>query len=141
MGFPNLGLENFAKNLRGRAHRGGVVGVNLGANLDSEDRVADYVTCLEALKDDAHFFTVNISSPNTPGLRDMQSKTTLVELISRVVKVRGKAPLFLKIAPDIVDEEVADIIDVVTTHKMDGLIISNTTLARPDFPSPAPNSL
>lgn len=132
MGFPNLGLENFAKNLRGRTHRGGVVGVNLGANLDSEDRVADYVTCLEALRDDAHFFTVNISSPNTPGLRDMQSKTTLVELISRVVKVRGKAPLFLKIAPDIVDEEVADIIDVVTTHKMDGLIISNTTLARPD---------
>jgi dihydroorotate dehydrogenase len=132
MGFPNLGLENFARNLRARAQRGGIVGVNLGANLDSEDRVADYVTCLDALKDDAQFFTVNISSPNTPGLRDMQSKQTLVELISRVVEVRGKAPLFLKIAPDIADEEVADIIDVVTTYKMDGLIVSNTTLARPD---------
>ena len=132
MGFPNEGLDLFAQRLRARKERGGIVGVNLGANLDSEDRVADYVTCLEALKDDAQFFTVNISSPNTPGLRDMQSKETLIELISRVVAVRGKAPLFLKIAPDIADEEIADIIDVVTTHKMDGVIVSNTTLARPE---------
>ena len=132
MGFPNEGLDQFEARLAARAGRGGIVGVNLGANLDSEDRSGDYAICLERLRDLAQFFTVNVSSPNTPGLRNLQSRESLDELFTRVNAVRGKAPVLLKIAPDITDNDVADVVGVIQDHKVDGLIVSNTTIARPD---------
>lgn len=132
MGFPNEGLDLFADRLRARRHRDGVVGVNLGANLDSEDRAADYVACLAALKDDAQFFTVNVSSPNTPGLRTLQSTDALDDLLGRVAEVRGAAPVFLKIAPDIGNDEIEGLVIAIRTHGLDGIVISNTTLMRPE---------
>lgn len=132
MGFPNEGLDVFERRLAARASNGGVVGVNLGANLDSEDRVADYVACLDRLKDLAQFFTVNISSPNTPGLRQLQDAGALDGLLEAVSGVRSKAPVFLKVAPDIADEEVADITAAIQRFSLDGIIVSNTTLQRPE---------
>tara|TARA_R110002049_G_scaffold309038_1_gene516096 strand:- start:374 stop:1432 length:1059 start_codon:yes stop_codon:yes gene_type:complete len=132
MGFPNQGLDAFEARLRRRQGRGGIVGVNLGANLDSEDRTADYVACLDRLKDLAQFFTVNVSSPNTPGLRNLQAHGALDDLLGAVAQVRGKAPVFLKIAPDIDDGEVPGMIDAIGRHGLDGIIVSNTTILRPD---------
>ena len=132
MGFPNKGLEPFHARLQRRAGRGGVVGVNLGANLDSEDRVADFVACLTALQDLAQFFTVNISSPNTPGLRSLQSSDALDELLGAVSAVGAKAPVFLKVAPDIADADADLMIAAIRQHKLDGIIISNTTITRPE---------
>jgi dihydroorotate dehydrogenase len=132
MGFPNEGLDAFEARLRRRAGRGGIVGVNLGANLDSEDRVADYVACLERLKDLAQFFTINVSSPNTPGLRTLQTSGALDALLGAVVGVRGKAPVFLKIAPDIGDDEVPGMLVAIGRHGLDGIILSNTSILRPD---------
>ncbi|WP_339742692.1 quinone-dependent dihydroorotate dehydrogenase [uncultured Maricaulis sp.] len=132
MGFPNLGLDAFEARLRRRQRRGGMVGVNLGANLDSEDRIADYVACLERLKDLAQFFTVNISSPNTPGLRNLQAHGALDDLLTAVAQVRGPAPVFLKIAPDIADEDVPGMIEAIGRHGLDGIIVSNTTILRPE---------
>lgn len=132
MGFPNLGLDAFEARLRRRQGRGGIVGVNLGANLDSEDRIADYVTGLERLKDLAQFFTVNVSSPNTPGLRNLQAGGALDELLAAVASVRGTAPIFLKIAPDIDDDEVDGMIGAIGRHGLDGIIISNTSILRPE---------
>jgi len=132
MGFPNQGLDQFEARLRRRQGRGGMVGVNLGANLDSEDRIADYVACLDRLKDLAQFFTVNISSPNTPGLRNLQVEGVLDELLSAVAQVRGKAPVFLKIAPDIGDADVAGIVAALGRHGLDGIIVSNTSILRPE---------
>ncbi|WP_291843930.1 quinone-dependent dihydroorotate dehydrogenase [Maricaulis sp.] len=132
MGFPNQGLDVFRARLEKRAGRPGIVGVNLGANLDSEDRVSDYVTCLAALQDLAQFFTVNVSSPNTPGLRTLQSSSALDDLLTAVAAVGAKAPVFLKIAPDIDDAEADVMVSAITRHKLDGIIISNTTLTRPE---------
>ncbi len=132
MGFPNLGLDAFEAQLRRREGRGGIVGVNLGANLDSEDRIADYVACLERLKDLAQFFTINVSSPNTPGLRTLQSSDALDALLASVAQVRGTAPVFLKIAPDIGDDEVSGMISAIGRHGLDGVIVSNTSILRPD---------
>jgi len=136
MGFNNLGLEVYAKNLKRRNSLGkcGIVGANIGANKDSEDPISDYVTCLTRLLGLAHYFTINISSPNTPGLRALQGKAALDDLLSRLVAVRKDAkaldvtpPLFVKIAPDLEAAEREDIAEVVLKHGIDGLIISNTT--------------
>ncbi|WP_297736554.1 quinone-dependent dihydroorotate dehydrogenase [uncultured Maricaulis sp.] len=132
MGFPNQGLDLFQARLARRAGRKGVVGVNLGANLDSEDRVADYVACLTALQDLAQFFTVNVSSPNTPGLRTLQSSGALDDLLAAVAAVGAKAPVFLKIAPDIDDSEADVMVAAIRRHKLDGIIIANTTITRPE---------
>ncbi|WP_323762065.1 quinone-dependent dihydroorotate dehydrogenase [Maricaulis sp.] len=131
MGFPNQGLALFRTRMQARAGRGGVVGVNLGANLDSEDRVADYVACLDSLQDLAQFFTVNVSSPNTPGLRTLQSSGALDDLLAAVAAVGARAPVFLKIAPDIDDAEADVMVDAIRRHSLDGIIISNTTITRP----------
>lgn len=131
MGFPNQGLERFRARLARRAGRKGVVGVNLGANLDSEDRIADYVACLKALQGLAQFFTVNVSSPNTPGLRTLQSSGALDELLAAVAAVGSTAPVFLKIAPDILDEEAETMAASIRRHGLSGVIVSNTTLNRP----------
>ena len=136
MGFNNQGLDRFAHNLL-RRRRTGVVGVNLGANKDSEDRAQDYVTGLVRLWSLADYFAVNISSPNTPGLRTLQSADALDDLLGRLAEARASLPapgrpLFLKVAPDLVEAEVAPMVEACLRHRMDGLIVSNTTLARPE---------
>lgn len=137
MGFNNAGLVSLKERLSARIGRPGVVGVNLGANKDSEDRTEDYVTSLRALDGLADFFTVNISSPNTPGLRALQSKAALDDLLKRVMAAKGAAPVFLKVAPDLEDEDLADIAASVAENNIDALIVSNTTIARPDTLSSA----
>ncbi len=133
-GFNNHGAEAIAARLS--PGRPGVVGVNLGANKDSEDRAGDYAALLRRLDGLADFFTVNISSPNTPGLRALQGKAALDDLLARVAAARRAmatpAPVFLKIAPDLTDADKADIAGSVKSCGVDALIISNTTLARPE---------
>ena len=133
-GFNNQGLEVIARRLKRK--RPGIAGINLGANKDSEDRAEDFVIGLKRLDGLADFFTVNISSPNTPGLRALQDKAALDDLLGRVMAARGemtvKAPIFLKIAPDLTDEDKADIAASVVSCGVDGLIVSNTTITRPD---------
>jgi dihydroorotate dehydrogenase len=129
LGFNNAGLEAFAANL---AKVSGPVGANLGANKDSEDRAADYVAGLRRLAGVPAYFTVNISSPNTPGLRALQSRAALDDLLGRLQEARsGPQPLFLKIAPDLSEPELRDVVESATANALDGLIISNTTLDRP----------
>jgi len=133
-GFNNDGIDVIAGRLRLRPKKG-IVGVNLGANKDSDDRTQDYVTGVDALAGLVDFYTVNISSPNTPGLRALQDKAALTDLMGRVLAARDDAaaetPVFLKIAPDLTDEDKADIADVAKALALDGVIISNTTIARP----------
>src|SRR5690606_31301637 len=121
--------------------RGGIVGVNIGANKDSADRIADYVRGVERFSAHASYLTVNISSPNTPGLRNMQARAALAELLARVVEARAAAvrqvPIFLKIAPDLVEEELHDIAAEVIEKQIDGVIVSNTTLDRTGLKSRA----
>lgn len=137
MGFNNAGLEAFARRLETRLARGhtGIVGANLGANKDSEDRSGDYVTGLDRLWGLASYFTINISSPNTPGLRGLQDRGALEVLLDRVCACRamksGRAPLFLKVAPDLDEAQIAEISAVTLQSGLDGLIVSNTTTARP----------
>jgi len=134
MGFNNKGLEAFAERLISRS-RIGVMGANLGANKDATDRVADYVAGLQRLSGLCDYFTVNVSSPNTPGLRNLQAKEALDELLGRLAEARKPlpaAPMFLKVAPDLNDWEIADIASATERHGLDGIIVSNTTLARPD---------
>ncbi len=137
LGFNNEG--HAAALLRLKARRGeGVVGVNIGANKDSADRIADYVLGIRAFYDVATYFTVNISSPNTPGLRDLQARASLAELLAAVLAARKEeagrsgrsVPVFLKIAPDLTPDGMDDIAAEVLSHPLDGLIISNTTLSR-----------
>lgn len=129
-GFNNDGLEAIAGRLEARSKRG-IVGINLGANKDSEDRVSDYVTCAKRLSPSVSFCTVNVSSPNTPGLRMMQDASVLQELLEKVRKVMApETKLFLKIAPDLSDEDKADIVEVSKSAPLDALIISNTTIGR-----------
>ena len=136
MGFNNQGLEAFATRLAARreAGRDGIVGANLGANKDSADRVGDYVLGLKRLWGLCDYFTVNISSPNTPGLRSLQDEEALRELLSRVAEARagldGNVPVFLKVAPDLADEEPARIVEQVLDAGFSGIIASNTTLSR-----------
>ena len=136
MGFNNEGLDAFARNLRGRGQ--GVVGLNIGANKDAADRVADYITGLKRLWGRGSYFTINISSPNTPGLRALQGRSHLDELLHRVAAERAvlkaesgrNMPIFLKIAPDLTEVEIADTVESAIAHGLDGMIVSNTTLDR-----------
>jgi dihydroorotate dehydrogenase len=131
MGFNNDGLDAFAAHLSSRPS-GVVVGANLGANKDTEDRAADYVTGLRGLAGLSDYFTVNISSPNTPGLRALQGRGALDDLLGRVAEARTTtAPVFLKIAPDLTPAEIAMIVEAALAHGIDALIVSNTTLDRP----------
>ncbi len=139
MGFNNVGLEKFVNNLRVRAHKPGIVGANIGANKDSQDKIADYVTCLRKVWLHASYVAINISSPNTKGLRDLQSGEILDELLGRIneeraflKKLHGHRPLFLKVAPDLNDNQVSEISKSIRAAKIDGLIVSNTTISRPD---------
>jgi len=133
MGFNNVGLERFAANLA-RPKRG-IVGANIGANKDSADRIGDYVAGLKRLWGLADYFTVNVSSPNTPGLRALQTGEALAELLGRIAETRGgltgRAPIFLKVAPDLSEAEVEEIADAAATRGFDGIVVGNTTLSRP----------
>ena len=142
LGFNNQGLEAFAARLEARRGRQGVVGANIGANKDSEDRIGDYVKGLRRLWGLADYFTINISSPNPPGLRDLQSGPALDELLERVATTRSEVemsdprlrhrPMFLKVAPDLNHMQIIAICDAVARHGFDGVIAGNTTLERPD---------
>ena len=139
MGFNNEGLAAAIARLAARAGRPGVVGVNVGANKDSADRAGDYVAGLTAAWPHASYITANISSPNTPGLRGLQEGGALEELLGRLAKARtaataaqGAKPLFLKIAPDLDEEAIGGIVEACVTHGLTGLIVSNTTVARPE---------
>ncbi|PBC01526.1 quinone-dependent dihydroorotate dehydrogenase [Mesorhizobium sp. WSM3860] len=141
LGFNNEGHDAAEKRLAARKGRGGIVGVNIGANKDSADRIADYERGVARFAALASYLTVNISSPNTPGLRNMQAREQLGELLARVVAARAAAsaqpPVFLKIAPDLAEAELEDIAAEVIEKKIDGVIVSNTTLARTGLRSTA----
>jgi len=133
MGFNNDGLEAFARRLADRP-AGAVIGANLGANKETEDKAADYVAGLRRLKGLADYVTVNVSSPNTPGLRDLQGRAALDDLLGRLAEARAgdPTPVFLKIAPDLTAAEIALIVEAGLDHGIDALIVSNTTLDRPE---------
>ena len=139
MGFNNAGHEDVRKRLLRRRASDEVVGVNIGANKTSRDRIADYSMGLEAFHDIASYLTINVSSPNTPGLRGLQSRGELEDLSGRLMEKRrslsSNVPLLLKIAPDLGDDELDDIAAVCLNAGIDGLIISNTTIARPPLRS------
>lgn len=134
MGFPNHGLEVVAQRLAQRKFGAGIVGGNVGKNKETPDAIPDYVQGIKALGPLVDYLVVNISSPNTPGLRDLQKKEVLDELLAACLEARdqaGRKPLLLKIAPDLGETQLRDISDVAMARGIDGLIVSNTTLARP----------
>jgi dihydroorotate dehydrogenase len=138
MGFNNDGAETALRRLAARAQHGGIVGVNVGANKDSPDRVNDYVKLIETFAPVASYFTVNVSSPNTPGLRNLQEGALLDDLLARVIDARqrvresaGDTPVLLKIAPDLSLAQLDDVVQVARSRRVDGMIVSNTTIARP----------
>ena len=138
MGFNNEGHREALKRLK-RRRSAGIVGINIGSNKDSVDRAADYVAGIAAFSDVADYITVNISSPNTPGLRGLQSPKELESLLKRLNDARAtqaKRPaMLLKIAPDLGDDEMLDIAACCGNNAVDGVIISNTTLSRPPLSS------
>jgi dihydroorotate dehydrogenase len=137
MGFNNQGQAVAAARLEGRDRQAGIVGINIGANKDSSDRVADYAAGVRAMLGFADYLTVNISSPNTPGLRALQDKGALDALLEAVMHVRGAGPpLFLKVAPDLEAADVDDIARVALDRGIDALIVANTTISRPVLASP-----
>jgi len=134
LGFNNHGHEDLHKRLVARKGKKGIVGVNIGANRDSVDRAEDYVLGIKRFSDLADYLTINISSPNTPGLRDLQEKAALDDLLKRVVDARDstlrRPPVLLKIAPDLDDAALDAIVDSTIGAGIEGMIVSNTTIAR-----------
>jgi dihydroorotate dehydrogenase len=138
LGFNSEGADAALKRLAARASAGGIVGINVGANKDSPDRVADYVQLIERFASVASYVTVNISSPNTPGLRNLQQAAVLDDLLARVVDARervapqaGPTPVLLKIAPDLSLPDLDDVVGIARSRRVDGMIVGNTTVARP----------
>ena len=138
MGFNNAGLNKFKNNLEKRKLKNGLVGANLGANKNSKNRVEDYAIGLKSLWGLSDYFTINISSPNTPGLRDLQNENAMEELLGRVSEVRAQLtgdrpsyPIFLKVAPDLGLGEIERIVEQSRSYGINAIIVSNTTLARP----------
>lgn len=138
LGFNNEGFHAAVARLSRRTPYG-ILGINVGANKDSQDRIADYVSGVETFSPYATYLTINVSSPNTPGLRDLQSAEALNELIKRVLEAReraaqkgdGRKPILLKIAPDVTLAELDDIVEIAKQRAIDGMIVSNTTVTRP----------
>jgi len=138
LGFNSQGADAVLKRLAARANAGGIVGINVGANRDSADRAADYARLIERFAAVASYVTVNVSSPNTPGLRNLQHAAALDDLMARVVEARervartaGATPVLLKIAPDLSLGELDDVVGIARAHRIDGMIVGNTTIARP----------
>jgi len=138
LGFNNEGAPAALARLSARMHSGGIVGVNIGANKDSADRADDYVRLIDTFAAVASYFTVNVSSPNTPGLRDLQQADALDDLLGRVVEARekvrsrvGPTPVLLKIAPDLSLADLDDVVGVARKNAVDGMIVGNTTISRP----------
>ena len=142
MGFNNGGLAAAAERVAKRRKPAGrgtgpVIGINIGANKDAADRIADYVTGVTCMAPLANYLTVNISSPNTPGLRALQDRAALDQLLGAVMAARGadRTPIFLKVAPDLEPADVEDIAAACLDHRVDALIVSNTTISRPPLRS------
>ena len=140
LGFNNDGEAAVLARLAARAAQGGIIGVNVGANRDSADRAGDYVRLIETFAPVASYVTVNVSSPNTPGLRDLQQGKILDDLLARVIEARdrvtpraGPTPVLVKIAPDLSLGELDDIVGIVRARRADGMIVGNTTTGRPDL--------
>ncbi|SFS05723.1 quinone-dependent dihydroorotate dehydrogenase [Sphingomonas jatrophae] len=135
MGFNNGGQAAALARLKARTRRG-ILGINVGANKDAADRVADYAAGVRQMAPHADYLTINISSPNTPGLRALQTGAALAELLTAVAEARGASgpPVFLKVAPDLEPAEI-DAIVAAASGKVDALIVSNTTVARPPLAS------
>jgi len=151
LGFNSEGAEAVLKRLAARAgvpslrfsterqvRGGGIVGINVGANKDSADRIADYVGLIERFAPVASYVTINVSSPNTPGLRNMQQGSVLDDLLARVIDARervtqhaGATPVLLKIAPDLSLPDLDDVVGVARSRRVDGMIVGNTTIGRP----------
>ncbi|WP_201860661.1 quinone-dependent dihydroorotate dehydrogenase [Microvirga soli] len=138
-GLNSDGLDAACRRLAQRRGRPGIVGVNIGANKDSADRIADYVLCIQRLCGLADFLTINVSSPNTPGLRDLQGEAFLDDLLARSIEARNKSEqgrhktiVLLKIAPDISLDTLDAIVATALKRSIDGLTVSNTTVARPE---------
>jgi dihydroorotate dehydrogenase len=132
MGFNNDGLEVAARRLQARRGRAGVVAANLGANKDSADRPGDYAISYERLAPLVDFAVVNVSSPNTPGLRNLQGREELAALLTRLqpLHARLKTPLLVKIAPDLAEEDIHDVAELALQFHLDGIVATNTTIAR-----------
>jgi dihydroorotate dehydrogenase len=137
MGFNNAGAETMLARLKARAGRPGVVGVNIGANKDSPDRVADYARLARVFAPVASYLTVNVSSPNTPGLRALQDEGALGGLLDTVLEARGEGgpPVLLKVAPDLEPADIDAICRVALDRKLGALVVSNTTISRPPLES------
>ena len=137
MGFNNAGQPSAFERLQRCSHLGGIIGVNIGANKDSADRIADYVAGVRAMAPIVKYLTINISSPNTPGLRQLQDEGALRTLLSAVQEARGAKgpPVFLKVAPDLGEGEPDQIVRVAVQHGIDAIIVSNTTVSRPPLRS------
>lgn len=137
LGFNNDGQPAAWTRLERCQHVRGVIGVNIGANKDSDDRIADYASGVRALSGVARYLTINISSPNTPGLRQLQDEGALSALLSAVSEARGpkRPPIFLKVAPDLGTGEPDQIVRVAAQHKVDAIIVANTTVTRPPLKS------
>jgi dihydroorotate dehydrogenase len=136
MGFNNRCQLAAAERLRAR-RLGGVIGVNIGANKDSADRIADYVQGVRTMSSDADYIAINVSSPNTPGLRQLQDEGALNALLSAVGEAREDdgPPIFLKVAPDLGEGEPDQIVRVAAQHRIDAIIVANTSVSRPQLQS------
>ncbi len=143
MGFNNAGMEAMTDQLKGKRPAGLIVGGNIGKNkvTPNETAVNDYTQCFDALYPYVDYFVVNVSSPNTPGLRELQEKeplTRLLTVLQNLNKTKPKAkPILLKIAPDLTNEQLDDIIEIVSDTKIDGVIATNTTISRAVLKTPA----
>ncbi|MEL6878564.1 MAG: quinone-dependent dihydroorotate dehydrogenase [Pseudomonadota bacterium] len=143
MGFNNSGADAALARLAARKNRPGIVGVNIGANKDSDDRIADYATMARMMTPLASYLAVNVSSPNTPGLRALQDEDALSDLIDAVIAARAEAgagleslpPIFLKVAPDLMQDDIDAIARIALDKKLGALIVSNTTISRPTLRS------
>ena len=145
MGFNNAGADAALSRLKARKARGGIVGINIGANKDSEDRIADYAAMARMMTPYASYLAINVSSPNTPGLRALQDESALTELIDGVIAARDEVasakaslrapPVFLKVAPDLEPADIDAIARIALDKKLGALIVSNTPISRPDLRS------
>jgi dihydroorotate dehydrogenase len=135
MGFNNRGQADALTRLSKRYRTRGLVGVNVGANKDSPDRITDYVEGVRMMSPVADYLTINISSPNTPGLRQLQDEGALKELLSAIHAVRAGKPIFLKVAPDLEKDDPERIVRAAIDHGIDAIIVSNTTISRPPLKS------